>query len=191
MAKINLLPWREELRKQRQQDFVIAIMIGVLITGCLFLMVYFHIEGLKSYQERRNTLIESEIKIVDKKIKKIKDIESKKDQLLTKIDVIQTLQESRPEIVHLFTELATSTPEGIYLTQFKQAGHTLTLTGKAESNARVSAFMRAIDRSEWLELPVLEVISDKGMDKKTGGRLSDFSMQVKQKTRKDKTQEDK
>lgn len=96
---------------------------------------------------------------------------------MTKIEVIQTLQESRPEIVHLFDELAKTTPEGIFLTKFKQTGKNLNLTGKAQSNARVSAYMRMIEASSWLETPVLQVIKGKG-GSATG--LNDFSMLAKQ-----------
>lgn len=177
MVRINLLPWREELRKKRQQDFIAGIGAGILVTCLLLAMVYLYIEGLKEYQVQRNTMLQNEIAILDKKIQEIKDIEEKKNKLLTKIEVIQKLQESRPEVVHLFDELAKATPEGTYLTKFGQIGDTLTLEGKAESNARVSAFMRAIDSSAWLNSPVLGVIKGSG---KNTGELNDFSMTAKQ-----------
>ncbi|NOR69615.1 MAG: pilus assembly protein PilN [Methylomarinum sp.] len=178
MARINLLPWREELRKQKQQDFVSAIGAGVVVTCILFAFVYFYIEGMKEYQQSRNAMLDDEIRIVNKKIKEIQDIERKKSQLLTKIEVIQALQESRPQIVHLFDELAKSTPEGIFLTKFKQTGKVLNFTGKAQSNARVSAYMRGVDKSPWMESPVLKVI--KGQGKATNGQSNDFSMVAKQ-----------
>lgn len=177
MARINLLPWREELRKKQQQDFVAGIGAGVLGTILILLLLYMYIEGMKEYQNSRNKLIKDEIAVLDKKIAEIKDIEQKKNKLLTKIDVIQKLQESRPEIVHLFEELANSTPEGVYLTKFKQLESTLTMDGKAESNARVSAFMRAIDNSAWLNSPVLGVIKGQG---NSNGELNDFSLTAKQ-----------
>ena len=178
MARINLLPWREELRTQRQQDFMVAIGIAAAFTCFVFFLVYLQIEEMKQYQQKRNTYLQNEISLVDKKIKEIKDIEDKKRQLLTKIEVIQQLQESRPQIVHLFDELAKSTPEGIYLSKFKQTGAALVLDGKAQSNARVSAFMRGVDASPWLDMPVLQVITGKGKQK--DGQLSDFSMHAKQ-----------
>ncbi len=177
MARINLLPWREELRKKQQQDFVSGIGAGILVTVLLLILVYMYIEGLKEYQTRRNQLIKDEIVELDKKIGEIKDIEDKKNKLLTKIEVIQKLQESRPEIVHLFDELAKTTPEGIYLTKFTQLETALTMDGKADSNARVSAFMRAIDNSAWLNSPVLGVIKGKG---KNDDELNDFSLTAKQ-----------
>lgn len=178
MAKINLLPWREDLRTQQQQDFLLGIGAGVLVTCLIFALVYMQIEMMKEYQQGRNKLIKDEIKLVNKKIDEIRDIEAKKRKLLTKIEVIQRLQESRPQIVHLFDELAKSTPEGIFLTKFKQNGKTLTFDGKAQSNARVSAYMRGVDASAWLQAPVLKVI--KGKNKGQKGQLSDFTMLAKQ-----------
>ncbi len=150
MAKINLLPWREEQRKQQQQDFVLGIGAGIFVTCILFALVYLQIERMKEYQAGRNQILKDEIKVVDRKIKEIRDIEAKKRKLLTKIEVIQRLQESRPQIVHLFDELAKSTPQGIYLTKFKQNGNGLVFDGKAQSNARVSAYMRGVEASDWL-----------------------------------------
>ncbi|MGY6275825.1 PilN domain-containing protein [Methylomonas sp. MgM2] len=177
MAKINLLPWREELRNKKQQDFVAGIGAGILGTALILILVYMHIEGMKDYQNSRNQVLKDEIAILDKKIKEIKDIEDKKNLLLTKIDVIQKLQESRPEIVHLFDELTRVTPEGVYLTKLVQTGAALNMDGKAESNARVSAFMRSIDASQWLNTPVLGVIKGQG---KNSGIPNDFSLTAKQ-----------
>jgi len=189
MAKINLLPWREEKRNQQKQDFVAAIGGGVAVTALIFTLVYMQIEEMKEYQQRRNSVLEGEIRVVDKKIKEIKDIEDKKRNLLTKIEVIQTLQESRPQIVHLFDELAKSTPEGIFLTKFKQTGSNLSFSGKAQSNARVSAYMRGVDASPWLESPVLKVIKGKGKQKNV--ESNDFSMTAKQGKKKPEGQEGK
>lgn len=185
MARINLLPWREELRRKKQQDFLAGIGAGVLATGFILFLVYLYVEGLKEYQIRRNDLLKGEIAILDKKIEEIKDIEEKKNRLLTKIDVIQKLQESRPEIVHLFDELAKTAPDGVYLTKFVQVGNNLTLDGKAESNARVSAFMRAIDNSPWMHSAVLGVIKGQG---KNNGDMNDFSMTAKLGKKTDQTQ---
>lgn len=178
MAKINLLPWREELRQQKQQEFLTGVGLAALLTAAILLAVHMHIESLKTYQNSRNTLLNSEIAVLDKKIKEINDIETKKSKLLTKIDVIQKLQESRPQIVHLFDELPKSTPEGIYLTKFKQAGDKLTMIGMAQSNARVSAYMRAIEASPWLEQPKLSIIKSRG--KRNSIHMQDFTMLAKQ-----------
>jgi type IV pilus assembly protein PilN len=178
MAKINLLPWREELRAQKKQDFINAIGVAVLFTAIIFGGVHMFIEGLKAYQEQRNKIIKDEIALLDVKIEKIKTIEEQKSKLLTKIELIQKLQESRPEIVHLFDELPRVTPDGVFLAEFTQKGTELTFKGKSQSNARVSAFMRAIEVSAWLKSPILDVIQT---DNKTNlEQLSDFTMHAKQ-----------
>lgn len=174
MARINLLPWREELRKQQQQEFLITIILAVALTLVFLGMVHLHIEGIQGYQKTRNEMLQREIAGLDRRITEIKDIEEKKSTLLTKIEIIQELQESRPEIVHLFDELARTTPEGIFLTNFKQSGRGLTMDGKAQSNARVSAYMRAIEASPWLTTPNLNVIQ--GREKDNFKHLSDFTL---------------
>ncbi len=178
MAKINLLPWREEQRQQKQQEFLTGVGLAVLLTAAIMGAVHVYIEGLKEYQTSRNKMLQGEISVLDKKIEEIRDIETQKNKLLTKIEVIQDLQESRPKIVHLFDELPKSTPEGVYLTKFKQSGESLTMTGMAQSNARVSAYMRAIEASPWLVNPKLNVIQAKG--KSNSIHMNDFTMLAQQ-----------
>lgn len=185
MAKINLLPWREELRAQKKQDFINAIGAAVLITAVIFGGVHLYIEGLKAHQEQRNKIIQDEIALLDIKITKIKTIEEQKSKLLTKIDLIQKLQESRPEIVHLFDELPKVTPDGVYLTKFTQVGADLNFEGKSQSNARISAFMRAIEASAWLKTPTLDVIQTGS--KVNPDQLSDFTLHAKQGTKNTQT----
>jgi len=184
MAKINLLPWREELRAQKQQDFIIAIGVAVLFTAVILAGVHLYIDGLKAYQEQRNKIIQDEIALLDIKIAKIKTIEEQKSKLLTKIELIQKLQESRPQIVHLFDELPRVTPDGVFLTKFTQVGEALAFEGKSQSNARVSAFMRAIEASVWLKVPKLDVIQTGGKvnseSKVNSEQLSDFVMHANQ-----------
>ena len=182
MAKINLLPWREERRKQKQRDFLGALVLSVLVGALIFGLVHLYIEGLKAYQEQRNQILQNEIALLDKKLVDIKDIEEKKKKLLAKIDLIQKLQESRPEIVHLFEEIPKTTPDGVFLTKFAQTGTELLFEGKSQSNARVSAFMRAIEASPWLQKPTLMVIQlpDKSPSNKDAELLSDFKLHAKQ-----------
>jgi type IV pilus assembly protein PilN len=184
MAKINLLPWREELRKKRQQDFITAIGAGVVVTCILFGLVYLHIESLKEYQTARNTKLEEEIKIVDGKIKEIKDIEEKKNKLIEKIELIQNLQESRPKIVHLFDELRKVTPKGVYLTSLVQKGGDLTVVGKSESNSMISEYMDAIEQSKYLTAPKLKIVKEASntmSGSQTKNQDNDFTMFLKQK----------
>jgi type IV pilus assembly protein PilN len=178
MARINLLPWREELRKQKKQDFLGILGLSVIITLAILGMVHMYINGLKEYQDQRNTMLQDEMVLLDKKIVEIKSIEEKKRKLLAKIDLIQKLQESRPEIVHLFDEIPKTTPDGVFLTKITQTGSDLTFEGKSQSNARVSAFMRAIEASPWLDLPTLNVIQSP--EKTTPDELSDFTLHAKQ-----------
>jgi type IV pilus assembly protein PilN len=184
MAKINLLPWREELRKQRQQDFLIVMGLSVFATCVLFGLVYMYIEGLKEYQQQRNNRLQEEITKVEKKLEQIKDIEDKKNALIKKIDLIQKLQESRPEIVHVFDELRKITPVGIYLTNVEQKDRNITITGKSEANARVSEYMKAIDSSQYLTTPTLKYVKGLGTTPQVKDQLSDFILQVKQKDKK-------
>jgi len=183
MTKINLLPWREARRKQRQKNFInameLAALIGILVVG----LIHSSIEGLKAYQGQRNQLLQNEIILLDKKIIEIKDIEAKKKQLQAKIDLIQQLQESRPEAVHLLDEIPKITPDGVFLTKFTQTGPELIFEGKSESNAQISAFMRAIETSLWLQKPTLSVIKlpDKASNIKTDTEpLSDFNLHALQ-----------
>lgn len=188
MARINLLPWREELRKKRQQDFLIAMGAGVGLTCILFGLVYLHIESLKEYQTQRNNRVQDEITMVEKKIAEIKNIEEKKAKLNEKIDLIQELQASRPKIVHLFDELRKVTPTGIYLSSLTQKGVELTVVGKSESNSRVSEYMTAIEKSFWLTEPKLKFV--KGLGKNdTKHEANDFTLIFKQKQDKPKDKE--
>lgn len=177
MARINLLPWRENLRKQRQREFGVMTAGALFFTLLLGFYVHLHISGMIDHQKSRNGFLKKEIAEMDRKIKEIKDLERTKAKLLARINVIQQLQSSRPEVVHLFDELVTRTPEGSYLTNVTQKAKSVTINGRAQSNARVSSYMRNIDASEWLYSPSLQVIENKD---KTGTGFSHFTMIVSQ-----------
>jgi type IV pilus assembly protein PilN len=183
MARINLLPWRETLRKQRQREFGIAAGGGLIVTVLLGFYVHLQIASMIDYQNNeRNAYLKREIAAVDKKIKEIEELEKIKARLLARMAVIQRLQASRPEVVHLFDELVTTTPEGVYLTRIEQKGNQVTLFGKAQSNARVSAYMRNVEESQWITHPVLQIIENKGKEN-TG--FSEFTLTFSQKRKKD------
>ena len=184
MARINLLPWRDNLRKKRQRDFVTLTLLAVLVTGAACGGAHFYVEELINHQNQRNGLLKREIAIVDKKIKEIKELEATKAKLIARMDVIQSLQSSRPEIVHLFDELVSTIPEGTHLVKLVQSANAITLDGKAQSNARVSAYMRNIDASLWLGNPELQVVSTK--EKTSAVALSEFTLKAKQISAKDK-----
>ena len=186
MAKINLLPWREELRKQKQREFVISAAGGALVALLMVLLAHFHIDGLIDNQNQRNAFLKGQIAILDKRIGRIRELETLKANLLARMNVIQELQRSRPESVHLMDELVRTLPDGVYLKRFAQKGKSLEMGGVAQSNARVSDYMRNIDASEWLTGPRLDVIKTTETSRT---RVANFSMRSAQKVPKPKSEE--
>ncbi|HKJ22148.1 MAG TPA: PilN domain-containing protein [Gammaproteobacteria bacterium] len=179
MTCINLLPWREMQRKERRRQFASVAFGAVVLMGAIVLYVHMHMDGLIDHQQGRNAFLQKQIKQVDAQIKEIKDLESQRKKLLARMNIIQQLQSNRPQIVHLFDEMVKTLPDGVYLTRMKQSGNSLEVKGAAQSNARVSAFMRNLDASKWLTKPRLDVIqADKTKQEKA--RVSKFTLQVKQ-----------
>ena len=190
MPQINLLPWRDELRKRREKEFIVTAVIAALMMGGVVLGVHLHYESRIAYQNQRNTFIETEISALDKKIKEIENLKKERDRLIARTKVIQDLQAGRPEIVHVFDELVTTLPDGVYYTKVAQKGRGLNLHGVAQSNARVSSLMRSLNTSTWFENPSLvEITAD--LQKETSVRLSKFNLNVSQAKKKkpDKDQE--
>jgi len=179
MARINLLPWRDELRKQKQQQFIVVTAGTAVVGGLLVLLAHMQFTGLIDKQNQRNQFLENEIATLEKKIRKIKDLEKTKTALLARMDIIQQLQHSRPQSVHLMDQLVLTLPDGLYLNKISQKGTALTLSGSAQSNARVSAYMRNIDSSEWMAQPRLEVIKTKDGDSR---RSAEFILRASQAT---------
>lgn len=180
MARINLLPWREELRKQQTQQFMSRMVLSAILTGVVVLYSWYHVGTLIDYQNGRNRYLETEIHTLQAQLQEIKELESTKERLLARMDVIQTLQTRRPQIVHLFHELASTLPDGVFLSSVKQSQDSVTLEGLAESNARVSAYMRNLDASSWLRSPQLELIEATDEE-----RVSKFKLHLKQTTPKE------
>jgi len=177
MARINLLPWREAERKRRQRELIATAAAGLMATLLAALGVSFYIEQLVSGQDARNAYLQGEIRRLDSQIKEIQELEKTKASLLARMNVIQQLQQSRPEVVHLFDELVLAIPEGVFLTDLKQGGSTVVVEGRAQSNAGVSAFMRNIEASPWIGSARLLLIEQK---EKTGTGLSHFRLQFEQ-----------
>ncbi len=183
MPHINLLPWRDELRKRREKEFIITAVIAALMMGGVVLGVHLHYESRIAYQNQRNSFIEVEIAGLDKKIKEIENLKKERDSLIARTKVIQDLQAGRPEIVHVFDELVTTLPDGVYYTKVAQKGRGLNLHGVAQSNARVSSLMRSLSTSTWFENPSLvEITAD--LQKDRAVRLSKFKLNVSQATKK-------
>lgn len=174
MPKINLLPWRDEMRAQRRNQFYMAMGGAVGFAAVVTLLGVLLMNAVISAQEERNAFLQDEIKQLDARITEILTLEEKKDRLVARMQIIEELQQSRPEIVHAFEELARTVPEGVHLTSVKQTGTRIEIKGMAESNTRVSAFMRNIDSSEWLEKPELEVVEVKSTQR--GARMSEFTV---------------
>lgn len=162
MPRINLLPWREAERKRRRQEFIFASVGALLAAGVLTLVVNWQFDSAISNQNERNQVLKNEIANLDKEITEILGLEQQKQRLLARMQVIEQLQRSRPEVVHLFDQLVRTVPDGVYLTAVKQTGKRVQLNGVAQSSTRVSSYMRNIDASEWLADPALEVVETKG-----------------------------
>jgi type IV pilus assembly protein PilN len=178
MTRINLLPWRELLRKEREREFYTIAGGAAFIMGLVIIYIHFHMVGVIETQNGRNAFLEKEIAEVESQITDIKRLESEKSQLLARMKVIEELQGQRPQMVHLFDEVVKALPDGVFLTNIKQTGSSVAIEGVAQSNARVSAFMRNIDASHWLAEPKLNVIEAlTGKDNQKGSK---FILNIKQ-----------
>jgi len=178
MTRINLLPWRELLRKEREREFYTLAGGAAFFMGLVVVYIHFHMAGVIETQNGRNTFLDQEIKKVESQIKEIDRLETEKSQLLARMKVIEELQGQRPQMVHLFDEVVKAIPDGVYLTSIKQSGTSVAIEGIAQSNARVSAFMRNIDTSHWLAEPKLEVIE--ALSGKNDQKGSKFKLNLKE-----------
>lgn len=164
MAKLNLLPWREARRQERKKEFFATM--GLIFGAALLVLfgVYTFINGQIELQEQRNQRLRDEIAQLEKEIAKIKDLDATRARLLARKEIIERLQAQRSTIVHVFHELAANIPEGVVLTSMKQSGDTITLEGRAQSPARVSQYMRSLERSPWLKDVELGIVEDRPED---------------------------
>jgi type IV pilus assembly protein PilN len=158
MPSINLLPWRADLRQRRKKEFAVGMFAAVALALVIAFLAHLAVSSMIDAQNRRNELLQSEIAKLDKQIEEILSLEEQKRRMLARMEVIERLQRSRPEVVHLFDQLVRTLPEGVYLTSVKQNDRKLELSGVAQSSTRVSAFMRNIDASDTLSVPELKVI---------------------------------
>jgi type IV pilus assembly protein PilN len=164
MPRINLLPWRAELRQKRKKEFMVALAGSLVVAVGVIYLSKLTVQGWTSAQQGRNQVLTTEIAALDKQIQEISNLETQRDRLRARLQVITQLQRSRPEVVHLFDELVSAMPEGVYLTEVQQQGTRIQVKGNAQSSTRVSALMRNIDDSEWLKGPGLD-----GVDFVTAG----------------------
>jgi type IV pilus assembly protein PilN len=178
MPRINLLPWREQQRTERNKAFgvgMLAAAVGALaVAGAGWLLMTQMIDA----QISRNELLQKEIKVVDRQIEEINSLEAQKQQFIARMQIIEKLQRSRPEIVHVFDTFVKTIPDGTYLTAITQTDQRFKIQGVAQSSTRVSAFMRALDASEWLKEPELEVVETT----KNNAQGNDFTLYARQVT---------
>lgn len=158
MPRINLLPWREERRQERQQQFLTAVIVSLVVAIALFYAALLYADGLIEEQNQRNAYLKKEIALMDAKIAEISTLEAERSRLLARMNVIQELQTSRPKVVKVLDALVRTLPDGIHLEKLTRTGDSLTLDGVAQSNARVSVFMRQLDSNPELTESTLSVI---------------------------------
>lgn len=162
MAKINLLPWREERRRLQLREFAVVLGFVVFLAIVLSFSLKIMREKAVDDQRGRNSFIEQQIAEMDEDIKAIEELQKRRDDLIERMDVIQGLQGNRPIIVHVFEQFTTSLPDGIYYTSIKQAGDKFEITGYAESNNRIANMMRGLDTSPWFKNPQLRKVVAEG-----------------------------
>jgi type IV pilus assembly protein PilN len=171
MARINLLPWRAERRKQRQREFYGMLGFAAVAGVLLSLLCWFYYDRQISGQNERNAFLEAEIAKVQEQNKEIERLDRQKDRLLARKKVIEELQGKRSQMVHLFDSLVRTVPDGVVLTALKQEGDILTLEGRTQSNARVSTYMRNLESSGWMTNPELSIIEAKAQEASSGSAL--------------------
>ena len=173
MMRINLLPHRAEKRRARQTQFVALSLITIVMAGLLVGFVQVAIGTQVSYQERRNTYLKQQTAILDKQIAEIKKLREQTESLLARKNVVEGLQSTRSDVVHLLDQMLRILPDGVYLQKLKQNGNKISLVGFSQSNARISTFMRAVEDSPWLNSPKLIEIH---AVKKKKTRVNQFKM---------------
>jgi type IV pilus assembly protein PilN len=175
MTRINLLDWRAERRELRRRQFLSMLAIAAIVGVVTVLLGSLSMSAAVEHQKSRNAFLHQQITALDDQIKEIQELEKVRANLLARMKVIEQLQQSRSATVHFFEEIVDTLPDGVYLTGVKQAGQSVTLDGVAESNGRISAYMKNLDASPWFENPQLVVIQTSESNKL---RSSKFTLQV-------------
>jgi type IV pilus assembly protein PilN len=176
MPRINLIPWREAERKRKRQEFGVGAIGALVVAGAIAFIVSLQMQSAIDGQNERNQYLKGEIASLDKQIAEILELDAQKQRLLARMQVIEQLERSRPEIVHVFDQLVRTIPDGVYLTSLKQTDRRLQLKGLAQSSTRVASYMRNIDSSEWLADPALDILETKG----AGDAGSEFTLNATQ-----------
>jgi type IV pilus assembly protein PilN len=173
MIRVNLLPHRAEKRKARQLQFVLLSIISVVLGAVLVGFVHVAISTQTSYQERRNDYLKQQIAVLEKQIEEIKKLREQTQALLARKTVVENLQSTRSDVVHLMDQMLRILPDGVYLKSLKQTGYKISVVGLAQSSARVSTLMRSIEDSPWLDTPMLVEVHTTTLG---NTRLSEFSL---------------
>lgn len=173
MIRINLLPHRAEKRRKQQLQFIVLSILSLVAGAVVVGMVHAAIAAQISYQERRNEYLKQETAVLDKQIAEIKKLREQIQSLLARKSVVENLQSTRSDVVHLLDQMLRILPEGVHLKSIRQTGQKISLVGLAQSNARVSTLMRAIEDSPWLDSPTLVEIH---ATNEGGARLNEFSL---------------
>lgn len=176
MAYINLLPWRDVARKERQKNYVMTLALTALASFLLFFVINQIYNARLDGQAKRNQYLESEIRILDQRITEIRNLNETKRSLQQRMTLIEQLQGSRNLGTQIMSEIANIVPNGVYLTQLEKKGSMLLLVGKSESNNRLSNMLRDAEQSELLTEPYLEFIQ---AGRERASLLSDFRMHLK------------
>ncbi|GAA6151783.1 PilN domain-containing protein [Pseudoteredinibacter isoporae] len=176
MANINLLPWRDEYRARRKQEYLTILMAVVLLAAALAYLWVSSAQADIDSQVQRNALLQDEITILDSKVSEIKELKKRRSELLERMRVIQELQGLRPVIVRAFDEFVRMVPDGIYVKSMERNGDVISMEGVTESNNRVSTFMRNLEASAWFQDPNLNSVTAKP---ELGDQASEFSMSVR------------
>ena len=181
MARINLLPWRDELRRKREKNLYIAAGIAVVLMVGVIYGIDVKLQQDIDYQEGRNKFLMEQTRLLDKKLKSIRDLDEKKQNMIARMEIITQLQASRPEVVHLFDELVRTIPEGVYYKEIIQEGKSISVSGVAQSNAFVSKLIRNLNASDWLDGADLEeIVSSSAQGGNDLLRLAQFKLKVNQ-----------
>lgn len=168
MARINLLPWRENLRQQRQKNFLMTLGVAALVAAVLILAGNHAMNQMISGQENRNQYLRGEIRKLERDIQRIEHLEQVRDNLIARKNVIERLQRNRSMMVHLFNQMAQTVPEGLTLSTVRQSGEQLTIVGTSESETRVSDYMRNIEQAEWMHSPRLRIVERTRTEERPG-----------------------
>lgn len=166
-TNINLLPWREELRERNKLFFLSGLGASAALAALITVVTFFVLNHSIDAQIERNTLIETEIARYNKQIAEIKTLKAARDALVSRMTIIQQLQESRPEIVHFFDELVNVMPRNIYLLKVERIDRNLMLTGHTDSNSTLSGLMHSVRNNDWINSPMLEEVEEVTNKKQT------------------------